>query len=327
MDDKTKQLIQLFSNGNRRVLSRVISLVENEDPGATAILKHFNSRMGRAHRVGITGPPGAGKSTLVNCLVQCFRSRDCSVAVLAVDPTSPFTGGALLGDRIRMSGILLDQDVFMRSMASRGSTGGLARTTSEVADVLDAFGFDVIIVETVGVGQLELDVAGAVDTTVVVLVPEAGGNVQAMKAGLIEIADIFVVNKADREGAEHQRQDIEESLGLRPDSDPGQWKIPILKTVALFEKGVDQLTDSIVEHLSHLQERNQLAERRALQKKRKIIAIMKSMMERKLWGNHRYESLLEELSRQCIRGSIDPFTAASSFLKRARVDDLEPVRY
>jgi LAO/AO transport system kinase len=196
-------------------LARSISLVENGAAGFEELLAALHTDIGRAHRIGLTGPPGAGKSTLVERLTQSYRARGLTVGVVAVDPSSPFTGGALLGDRIRMERAFLDPGVFIRSMASRGSLGGMATTTGEVADVMDAYGFDRILIETVGVGQSELDVAAASDTTVVVLVPESGDGIQVMKAGLMEIADVFVVNKADRPGADRIRQELEVAIGLR----------------------------------------------------------------------------------------------------------------
>ena len=209
------RLLEDFRAGKRPALARAISIVENDRPGARALLQALHARLGRARRIGITGPPGAGKSTLVSALITALRARGDTVGVVAVDPSSPFTGGALLGDRIRMGEATLDPGVFIRSMASRGSLGGLALATKEVADVLDAFGFDHVLVETVGVGQSELDIAGAADTTIVVLVPESGDSIQAMKAGLMEIADLFVINKADRPGAERLAREVEMMLHLR----------------------------------------------------------------------------------------------------------------
>jgi LAO/AO transport system kinase len=218
LDPKHAALLDDFRARRRAALSRIISIVEDQRPGFRALLTTLHPAIGHAHRIGVTGPPGAGKSTLTAGLIARYRERGETVAVIAVDPTSPFTGGALLGDRIRMNEISMDGGVFIRSMATRGSLGGLALATKEVADVMDAFGFDRIIVETVGVGQSELDIAAAADTTVVVLVPESGDGIQAMKAGLMEAADLFVINKADRSGADRLAREVSMMLHLRSGS-------------------------------------------------------------------------------------------------------------
>jgi LAO/AO transport system kinase len=209
------RLLDDFAAGKKPALARAVSIVENHRDGFDALLATMHSKIGRGRRIGITGPPGAGKSTLTSTLVAAYRKEGLSVGVIAVDPTSPFTGGALLGDRIRMESVALDPGVFIRSMATRGSLGGLAESTGEVADVLDAFGTDRILIETVGVGQSELDVSRNADSTMVVLVPESGDSIQTLKAGLMEIADLFVVNKADRPGADRLRNELELMLGLR----------------------------------------------------------------------------------------------------------------
>src|SRR5437868_13932872 len=208
-------LLADFNAGKKAALARAVSVVENHRSGFDRLLARLQPRLGRARRIGITGPPGAGKSTLVTELARSYRSAGLSVGVIAVDPTSPFTGGALLGDRIRVESVALDPGVFIRSMATRGSLGGLAASTREVADVLDAFGIEQILIETVGVGQSELDIARTADSSVVVLVPESGDSIQTLKAGLMEIADIFVVNKADRPGSDRLRHELELMLGLR----------------------------------------------------------------------------------------------------------------
>ena len=210
-----RRLLVDFDAGKRAALARAISIVENEQAGFQALLNALHGRLGRAHRIGVTGPPGAGKSTLVAALIALYRARGERVGIIAVDPTSPFTGGALLGDRIRMNDVALDDGVFIRSMATRGRVGGLALSTKEVADVMDAFGFDRILVETVGVGQSELDIAAAADSTVVVLVPESGDSIQAMKAGLMEASDLFVINKSDRPGADRLAREVSLMLHLR----------------------------------------------------------------------------------------------------------------
>lgn len=210
-----RDLLSAFLHGQRAALARAISLIENRREGFESFLHALHGRLGRAHRIGITGPPGAGKSTLSAALIQHYRQLGERIGVLAVDPTSPYTGGALLGDRIRMNELALDEGVFIRSMASRGSLGGLAVTTKEAADVMDAFGFERVLVETVGVGQSELDVTAAADSTVLVLVPESGDSIQAMKAGLMEAADLFVINKSDRPGADRIAREIQMMLHLR----------------------------------------------------------------------------------------------------------------
>lgn len=211
----TDDLLARFTAGQRSALARAISVVENQRPGFRDLLRALHPRIGKAHRIGITGPPGAGKSTLTAALVRHYRARGERVGVIAVDPTSPFTGGALLGDRIRMNEVGMDDGVFIRSMATRGSLGGLALTTREIADVMDAYGFDRLILETVGVGQSELDIARTADSTLVVLVPESGDGIQAMKAGLMEIADLFAINKSDRPGADRLAREVAMMLHLR----------------------------------------------------------------------------------------------------------------
>lgn len=319
LTESGEKLVERLLSSDKRALSRVITLIENEDPAARPILKRIFGKTGKAYRIGITGPPGAGKSTLVNVLAKAIKDRGKTVGIIAVDPTSPFTGGALLGDRIRMVSALKEPDIFMRSMASRGGVGGLAHSTQQVADAMDAFGFDVIIIETVGVGQLELDVAGAVDTTVVVLVPEAGGSIQAMKAGLIEIADLFVINKADRDGAEILRNELEDALSLMPAIKNGNWKLPIKLTVALEGRGINELVDEIWLHNEHLQKGDKLIKNRMAQKQVKIIEIIKHQVEQQLLLNSKIKPFLETLSRLCVEGKLDPFTAANGYLNRAKL--------
>jgi LAO/AO transport system kinase len=254
------ELIRLTLAGERVPLARAISMVENEAVGSIEILDACFRASGRAFRIGITGPPGAGKSTLVTRLAQEYRRRGETVAIVAVDPTSPFTGGALLGDRVCMGELAGDPGVFIRSMATRGSMGGLAVHTAQVCDVLDAAGFSRVLIETVGVGQSELEVAETADSTAVVLVPESGDSIQAMKAGLMEIADLFVINKADREGADRAAYAIRAALDLRTaraDRDP-----PVLMTVASLGRGVGELVDAFETHLGFLSEHGGLDRRR-----------------------------------------------------------------
>ncbi|MFQ5603293.1 MAG: methylmalonyl Co-A mutase-associated GTPase MeaB [bacterium] len=287
-------LIEHFFKGDRRSLSRAISLVENEDPYSVRLLDAVSTKIGRAYRIGITGPPGAGKSTLVDELTKHFRKQSKTVGVIAVDPTSPFTGGALLGDRIRMSDIALDEGVFIRSMATRGSLGGLSQKADDVADILDAFGKNFVIIETVGVGQSELDVVGVADTTLVVLVPESGDAIQAMKAGLMEIADFFILNKADREGADRAMQEIQNMLLLRP---PKDWAPKVLQAVASEGEGITEIAELIAEHRNYLVEKGILDKKRQNRLFKKIRAIVRSKLEKSFWDESAHKILDANLEK------------------------------
>ena len=269
------------TRGDRVALARVLSTVENDDPGAAEILDRCFGRTGRAFRIGITGPPGAGKSTLVARLAAEYRRRDETVAIVAVDPTSPFTGGALLGDRVRMADLAGDPGVFIRSMATRGGMGGLAVHTAQMCDVLDAVGFDRILIETVGVGQSELEVAQTADSTAVVLVPESGDTVQAMKAGLMEIGDLFVINKADREGADRAAFAIRAALELRTTA--RDWSAPVLLTVASRGEGIGELADAFESHFEHLRSRGDLNRRR----RRRLEQRLHDLVGDQLWDHFR----------------------------------------
>jgi LAO/AO transport system kinase len=310
----SQDLLARALRGDRVALARAISRVEDEAPGAVEILESCFARSGRAVRVGITGPPGAGKSTLCTKLAQALRRRGARVAIVAVDPTSPFSGGALLGDRVRMAELAGDEGVFIRSMASRGSLGGLAVNTAQVCDVLDAAGFETILIETVGVGQSELEVARTADTTVVVLVPESGDGVQAMKAGLMEIGDVFVVNKADREGAERAAMAIKGALELKTGRDG--WPPPVLTTVASTGQGVEQVAERVDEHLRFLRESRQLDEKR----RRRVQQRLEDLVRDRLWRelNHalpvgRWDELVQGLAER----RLTPYEAAEH-LMRAR---------
>ncbi|MFN8587527.1 MAG: methylmalonyl Co-A mutase-associated GTPase MeaB [Candidatus Eisenbacteria bacterium] len=277
----TPELIRRTLAGERVPLARAISWVENEADGSVELLNACFARSGRAFRLGITGPPGAGKSTLVTRLAQEYRRRGETVAIVAVDPTSPFSGGALLGDRVRMIELSGDPGVFIRSMATRGSMGGLAVHTAQVCDVLDAAGFQRILIETVGVGQSELEVAQTADSTAVVLVPESGDAVQAMKAGLMEIADLFVINKADREGAERASFAIRSALELRAHA--SEWKIPVHLTIASQNGGVSELVDRFEEHLVFLRDTGTLEERRRARLEQRL----QDLLQARLWSAFR----------------------------------------
>lgn len=279
--DSTDELLRRFAEGDLRALSRLISRVENQQEGFIKIMDALYPKTGRAYRVGVTGPPGAGKSTLVSRLVQEARKEEKQVGVIAVDPTSPFTGGALLGDRIRMQDIGGDPGVFVRSMATRGSLGGLALGATDVADVMDAFGMDLVITETVGVGQCELDIAEACYTTVVVLVPESGDAVQAMKAGLMEIADILVMNKSDREGADRLARETKAMLELRDERNG--WEPPVLQTKASLGDGVAEVYREIWKHSDFLKATGLLVRHRRTNIEHTIKDLIEEHLHKVFW--------------------------------------------
>lgn len=302
-------------DGSRRALSRAMSWVEDEHPGAEELLRRLHGHTGRAVRVGITGPPGAGKSTLVARLVAELRRRGELVGIVAVDPTSPFTGGALLGDRIRMPHEMsADTGIFMRSMASRGSLGGIAAATYEVLDLLDAAGFGWLLVETVGVGQSELDVVHASDLTMVVLVPESGDAIQAMKAGLMEIGDLFVVNKADRDGADRSIMEIRAMLALRRDHDR---MIPVLRTVAVEHQGVVELLAECERQLAASAEDGGRERRRRQTERWRLLSLAQRRLVRALTLSPEGEALLEILTDRVLNRSLSPGDAAAELVAGA----------
>ncbi len=302
--------------GDRLAAARAITLVESEGPDAVDLLKEIYPHTGRAHRVGITGPPGAGKSTLTAELIAFFRKQGKTVGVLAVDPTSPFSGGALLGDRIRMSDWFTDPDVFIRSMASRGGTGGLAMATQDAADILDALGKNYVFIETVGVGQEELDIVNISDTTVVVLYPEAGDRIQTMKAGLMEIADVFAVNKADREGADRLADEIKVMLSLRKDWQG--WEPPVVLTQGLTGGGVDELAKAVLGHMERLKSRDMLMKRRRKGLALKIKTIVDAHVKRSLWLGEENRQEIERAAERVAARRQTPYDAAAKFIDRLR---------
>lgn len=316
LDTKLDQTLTAFLAGDRRAAARLITLVENGGPSAEALLEAIYPRLRGVHRLGITGPPGVGKSTLVDVLVRHHRAHDRSVGVVAVDPTSPFTGGAVLGDRVRMNDLASDPGVFIRSMATRGSLGGLARTTKEVADVLEAFGLEALIIETVGVGQTEMEIASTADTTVVVLSPESGDAIQAMKAGLMEAADVLVVNKSDRPAASQMVRTLEADLHMRP---LAAWTPPVVQTIASKGEGVDALIAAIDDHRRHLAESGDLELRRRRRVRNEILSVLRDRLWRR--AQRDLNDHLPAWTDRVATGEATPYTAAHSLLAALLEDE------
>jgi len=344
MTRENEALLELFRAGAKVGLARAISLVENERSGFQAFLHSILENPRFAKRVGFTGPPGAGKSSLVASLTRAYRDQSEEVGVVAVDPTSPYSGGALLGDRIRMNDLATDPGIFIRSMATRGSLGGLATTTKEVLDLMDAFGFHRVLVETVGVGQTELEITGAADTVVVILVPESGDAIQAMKAGLMEIADIFVVNKADRPGADGLVRDLKLALHLRegealkdvpahhgvdlrrlgvareetggghPGSEGPRWEIPVLKTVAQAGEGVTEVMQAVASHRAFLETSGGLAARREARAAGRVRDVVERELRRMSWAHAGVRKILEEGVPGVVSGRETPYSLATAII-------------
>ncbi len=309
-------LIERVTAGDRRAIARLISMVENRAPGVNELLARLHGNGGRAHIIGVTGPPGGGKSSLVTQLVRHYRRRGQTVGVVAVDPTSPFTGGALLGDRVRMQEITTDPAVFIRSMATRGHLGGLAEATGDVITVLEAAGKDVILIETVGAGQSEVDIARTAHTTLVVEVPGLGDDVQAIKAGIMEIADVFVVNKADRDNADRVVMALELALKLGPRKD---WQPPIIKTVAVNGTGIADLAAAIDRHLDHLRRSAGLAQRERERVRYQILDMVEHRLLNRLLktvGRAEVDRLVDDVASR----RLDPYSAVDELLRRVRVE-------
>ena len=302
-------LIDDMLQGSRLAMSRVLSRIENDREHSAEILKRVAAQVGSALRVGFTGPPGAGKSSLVTAYVKLLRAEAKRIGVIAVDPTSPFSGGALLGDRIRMNSIALDGGVFARSLATRGDLGGLAEAAGDMADVMDACGFEYVLYETVGVGQSELEIAQYADTTVVILVPESGDTIQGMKAGLMEIADIFVINKSDREGAERFAADLRSAMHLKHWDG---WTPPSIMTVATQDKGITEFHEQVQRHIEFLKSSGEFKRRRQERIRRRIKRLVEHRLVSEFWSNDHLQEL-----ETAIRSNRSPYEISHALLQKS----------
>jgi LAO/AO transport system kinase len=307
--DLTERLLE----GDRRALARAISLVENDDPEGWALVREIYPRTGNARIVGFTGPPGVGKSTLIGRLIENARARDRQIAVLSIDPSSPFTKGALLGDRIRLADHFLDRGVFIRSMASRGSLGGLSEATLQAALLMDASGKDDVFLETVGVGQAEVDIIDHADTVVLVLMPGSGDSIQALKAGVMEIPDVIVVNKSDHPLTDTMVREIRGVLSLGPQEG---WRVPILKTEASRGEGIEELAEKIGEHHAFIREQGTLAERRRRNLMNEVLALATARLRRRLEAQVHDDESVQELLDAVVARRLDPASAAAKLLER-----------
>jgi LAO/AO transport system kinase len=314
MSDVERTLAARVLAGEKRALARAISLVENDDPEGWALVRELYPRTGEAFIVGFTGPPGVGKSTLMGALTKLERERDRTVAVLSIDPSSPFTRGALLGDRIRLSDHFLDPGVFIRSMATRGALGGLSEAALQAALLMDASGRDLVMLETVGVGQAEVDIIDHADTVVLVLMPGSGDSIQALKAGVMEIPDLIVVNKADHPLTDTMIREIKGVLALGPRQD---WEVPIIRAEAVRGRGVDELVDKLDEHRAFIESEGTLLERRRRNLMNEVLGLATYRMRQELESSVRDDSDVRELLDRVVLREIDPASAAETILERA----------
>jgi LAO/AO transport system kinase len=309
----TESLAERLLRGDKRALARAITLIENGDPAGWELVREVFPNTGRARIVGLTGPPGVGKSTLIGSLTKELREADREVGVLSIDPSSPFTRGALLGDRIRLSDHFLDPGVFIRSMASRGALGGLAEAALQAALVMDASGKDDILLETVGVGQAEIDVVDHADTVVLVLMPGSGDSIQALKAGVMEIPDVIVINKADHPLTDTMEREVRTVLSLGPS---GTWKVPVLRTEAARGEGVAELREQIDEHRRHIEAEGTLVERRERNLRNEVLGLAAARLRRELEASAGADPEVEELLGRVVRRETDPASAARELLER-----------
>jgi LAO/AO transport system kinase len=308
-------LAERLLGGDKRALARAISLVENDDPEGWALVREVYPKTGRAAVVGFTGPPGVGKSTLIARLIELARAREREVAVLSIDPSSPFTQGALLGDRIRLADHFLDQGVFIRSMASRGSLGGLSEATLQAALLMDASGKDDVFLETVGVGQAEVDIIDHADTVVLVLMPGSGDSIQALKAGVMEIPDVIVINKSDHPLTDTMVREVRGVLSLGPQ---GGWRVPIVKAEASRSEGIEELAEKIAEHRAHIEQEGTLAERRRRNLMNEVLALATARLRRRVEASAREDPAVQELLDEVVARRLDPASAAAKLLERER---------
>jgi LAO/AO transport system kinase len=315
MSRSDQPLAQRLLDGDKRALARAISLVENDDPEGWALVREVYPRTGKAAVVGFTGPPGVGKSTLMASLTRLERQRERTVAVLSIDPSSPFTKGALLGDRIRLTEHFLDPGVFIRSMANRGALGGLSEAALQAALLMDASGRDLIMLETVGVGQAEVDIIDHADTVVLVLMPGSGDSIQALKAGVMEIPDVIVVNKADHPLTDTMVREVRGVLSLGPHRD---WEVPIIRTESIRGEGVEELADKLVEHRDFIVAEGTLSERRRRNLMNEVLAIATFRMRRELEESVQEDDEVQELLDQVVSRELDPASAATTILERER---------
>ncbi|MGK3937846.1 methylmalonyl Co-A mutase-associated GTPase MeaB [Streptomyces caeruleatus] len=307
-------LVAQAREGRPRAVARLISLVEGASPQLREVMAALAPLTGNAYVVGLTGSPGVGKSTSTSALVTAYRKQARRVGVLAVDPSSPFSGGALLGDRVRMSEHASDPGVYIRSMATRGHLGGLAWAAPQAIRVLDAAGCDVVLVETVGVGQSEVEIASQADTSVVLLAPGMGDGIQAAKAGILEIGDVYVVNKADRDGADATARELNHMLGLGESRGPGDWRPPIVKTVAARAEGVDEVVEALEKHRAWMEEHGVLAERRRARAAHEVETIAVTALRERI-GDLRGDRRLDALAEKIVTGELDPYRAADELVK------------